>query len=206
MQDETPAEEPGAVPSRHRRILDAATVAFHEKGFHGVGVDEIGARAGLSGPSLYRHFAGKHQILATLLDEAMDELTTATTPATVPAGTAPVDAGQALDAALRHHVAFALAHRPLVGLYQREVRSLADPWATAFHRRARAYTRSWEQLVARRFPARGAGRVAADTQACLGLVFSVTAWPERVLAEPDLAETLLDLLDRLLGNADPDHA
>ncbi|MDX6428827.1 MAG: hypothetical protein QOE54_1193, partial [Streptosporangiaceae bacterium] len=36
---------------RDRAILDAAAEAFYEKGFHGVGVDELGARAGLSGPS-----------------------------------------------------------------------------------------------------------------------------------------------------------
>jgi AcrR family transcriptional regulator len=53
--------------TRERQILDAAAALFYEKGFHGVGVDEIGQRVGISGPALYRHFKGKDQILAALL-------------------------------------------------------------------------------------------------------------------------------------------
>ena len=63
---------------RERRILDTAAAAFYEKGFHGVGVDELGKRAGLSGPTLYRYFSSKDEILAALFSEAMDELVSAT--------------------------------------------------------------------------------------------------------------------------------
>ena len=56
---------------RDRKILDTAAAVFYEKGFHGVGVDELGTRAGLSGPALYRHFSGKDEILATLFNEAL---------------------------------------------------------------------------------------------------------------------------------------
>src|ERR1700750_3294603 len=62
---------------RDRQILDAAAALFYEKGFHGVGVDQIGERVGISGPALYRHFSGKDEILATLLNETLDELITA---------------------------------------------------------------------------------------------------------------------------------
>lgn len=179
-----------------RRILDAAADAFHEKGFHGVGVDELGLRAGLSGPSLYRHFSGKDEILATLLNEAMDELLSATVPVHD-------DPEQDLDRALRHHIAFALANRRLVTLYQRDARSLAEPWARAFGRRRGQYTRRWEELVARRFPELGPDAVAAVTQACLGTVFSVAAWPDRALAAPDLEGLITGLLSRgIHGGAD----
>jgi AcrR family transcriptional regulator len=172
---------------RHRRILDAAAEAFHEKGFHGVSVDEIGRRSGLSGPALYRHFAGKDEILATLLDEAMDELMTATEPVHG-------DPARDLDRALRQHVAFALAHRQLVSLHRHETRSLADPWATDLARRTGRYTRRWEALLARRFPAAAPEEVAAATQACLGMLFSVSGWPDRALQTPDVADVLLRLL------------
>jgi AcrR family transcriptional regulator len=172
---------------RHRRILDAAAEAFHEKGFHGVSVDEIGRRSGLSGPALYRHFAGKDEILATLLDEAMDELMTATEPVHG-------DPARDLDRALRQHVAFALAHRQLVSLHRHETRSLADPWAADLARRTGRYTRRWEALLARRFPAAASEEVAAATQACLGMLFSVSGWPDRALQTPDVADVLLRLL------------
>jgi AcrR family transcriptional regulator len=187
---------PRVVGERGRRILDAAAQAFHEKGFHGVGVDEIGRRAGLSGPALYRHFSGKDEILATLLDEAMDELMTATEPV-------PGDPAVDLEHALRHHVAFALEHRQLVSLYHRETRSLADPWATAVARRTGRYTRRWEALVAQRFPAADPEVVATATQACLGMLFSVSAWPDRALQTADVGDVLVNLLTGGLLSLDP---
>lgn len=179
---------------RNRRILDAAARAFHEKGFHGVGVDELGVRAGLSGPSLYRHFSGKDEILATLLNEAMDELLVASVPVHD-------DPDRDLRRALRHHIDFAVANRHLVTLYQREVRSLAEPWARAFSRRRAQYTRRWEALVADRFPDLPPEVLAATTQACLGLVFSVAVWPERARAVDDVNGLLAELLFHgLLGS------
>src|ERR1019366_10416168 len=63
---------------REQRILDTAAAVFYERGFHGVGVDGLGQRAGLSGPTLYRYFSSKDEILAALFNEAMDELVSAT--------------------------------------------------------------------------------------------------------------------------------
>ncbi|MFC9425445.1 TetR/AcrR family transcriptional regulator [Streptomyces sp. NPDC056987] len=56
-----------AAPTRREQILKQAARLFAERGFHGVGVDEIGAAVGISGPGLYRHFAGKDAMLAELL-------------------------------------------------------------------------------------------------------------------------------------------
>lgn len=173
--------------ARDRRILDAAAVAFHEKGFHGVGMDELGTRAGLSGPSLYRYFAGKDEILARLLDEAMDELVRATVPVES-------DPMADLERALRHHVRFAVANRHLVTLHQREERALVDPWATDFVRRRRAYTRAWESLVARALPDLDETAVTTATQGCLGLIFSVATWPDRALAALDVEARILNLV------------
>jgi AcrR family transcriptional regulator len=172
---------------RERRILDVTAMAFHEKGFHGVGVDEIGRRAGLSGPALYRHFGGKDELLATLLDEAMDELLGATDPVLD-------DPTQDLWRALRHHVAFAVEHRQLVSLYHRESRFLVDPWAAAFARREGRYVRSWEALVGGALPATSPDDLAATTQAVLGLVFSVSAWPQRALRAGAVEDLLLRLI------------
>jgi len=50
------------------RILNAALTLFAERGYDGVGVDLIAARAGLKGPSLYKHFRGKAEILDALIE------------------------------------------------------------------------------------------------------------------------------------------
>lgn len=49
------------------RILDSALTLFAEKGYDGVGVDLIAEKAGLKGPSLYKHFKGKEEILDALI-------------------------------------------------------------------------------------------------------------------------------------------
>lgn len=50
------------------RILYAALDLFSEKGYDGVGVDLIAEKAGLKGPSLYRHYKGKEDILNSMID------------------------------------------------------------------------------------------------------------------------------------------
>ncbi|WP_214364914.1 TetR/AcrR family transcriptional regulator [Pseudonocardia sp. H11422] len=166
---------------RERRILQAAAELFREKGFHGTGMDELGTRAGLSGPALYRHFGGKNEILAALFNEAMDELVGAT---------APVHADPAADLRrlVHHHVRFTVDHRALVSVYQREDRSLGDPWRKEFDRRRRRYVERWEQAVARAAPTAAAADVAAAAQSCLGAVFSLAYWPSRTLRAPGATE------------------
>ena len=50
------------------RILESALFLFAEKGYEGVGVDQIAEQAGLRGPSLYNHFKGKEDIFNSLVD------------------------------------------------------------------------------------------------------------------------------------------
>lgn len=61
-------------PTRREQILKEAARLFAERGFHGVGVDEIGAAVGISGPGLYRHFPGKDAMLAELLVGISEQL------------------------------------------------------------------------------------------------------------------------------------
>ena len=51
------------------RILDSALTLFSEKGYDGVGVDLIAEKAGIKGPSLYKHFKGKEDILDSLIEK-----------------------------------------------------------------------------------------------------------------------------------------
>jgi AcrR family transcriptional regulator len=177
----------GPVVERRRQILDAASEAFYEKGFHGVGVDELGRRAGLRGPTLYRSFAGKDEILATLLNEALDELLGAILPV-LP------DPQLDLERALRHHLRFAVDNRHLVSLYQRDVQAIVEPWKSPFDARRERYTRGWESLVAAAHPGQPPALVAAATQACLGMVFSVAQWPRRAREAVDVPDLVLRLL------------
>lgn len=57
-------------PDRRAAILDAARHEFARRGFKGVSVADIAARAGCSEPMLYKHFKSKHALFAAVLDDA----------------------------------------------------------------------------------------------------------------------------------------
>ena len=57
------------IPTKDR-ILDSALTLFSEKGYDGVGVDLIAENAGIKGPSLYKHFKSKEDILDSLIEKA----------------------------------------------------------------------------------------------------------------------------------------
>jgi AcrR family transcriptional regulator len=177
------------VLSRERVILDAAAALFYDKGFHGVGVDEIGERVGVSGPALYRHFAGKDQILASLFSETMDELIAAT-------AVVYSDPTRDLERLVRHHVEFAIDHRHLVNVYQREEKSLVEPWRKHFQRRQRVYATRWEDALRRCFSGAGDEEIAAGAQAAIGMIHSVAHWPRGARRADDLADLLVALVLR----------
>lgn len=165
--------------NRERAILDAAAELFYESGFHGVGMDAIGERAGLSGPAIYRTFAGKDEILATLLHETLDHLITST-------AVVSDDPQRDLEELVRHEIEVTVSNRHLISIYQREVRSLVEPWKRQYQRRMRTYAERWELAVRRRYPEASPERVVMSVQAVLGLIHSVTYWPSAALDLPGL--------------------
>ena len=88
---------------------DAAAGAA-ERGFHGVGVDEIGAAVGISGPGLYRHFAGKDAMLAELLAGISERLLDGGRLRVEEAGTGPESV---LASQCRRTITSALARLPI---------------------------------------------------------------------------------------------
>ena len=173
--------------SREQQILDAAAALFYEKGFHGVGVDQIGERVGISGPALYRHFKGKDEILAALFNEALEELISAT-------AAHYGDPHRDLERLIRHHIDFAINRRHLVSVYERERRSVVEPWKGHFQRRQRHYASRWEEVLARSFPGAPPQHIAAGTQAAIGLIHSVAHWPPGARKTPDLTDLLYRLV------------
>jgi len=52
------------------RILEEALSLFAQRGYDGTGVDLIAKHVGIKGPSLYKHFTGKEDIMNSLIKEA----------------------------------------------------------------------------------------------------------------------------------------
>ena len=53
--------------ARRDQLLSAAALLFRRRGFHAVGIDDIGAAVGLSGPAVYRHFPSKQALLREVI-------------------------------------------------------------------------------------------------------------------------------------------
>jgi AcrR family transcriptional regulator len=178
---------------RDRQILQAALELFQERGFGGVGVDEIGARAGVTGPAIYRHFSGKDEVLAALFDEAMDGLVTAV-------GGGPEEPFAELEHLARAHAQYALDHPAQTSMFTRDERSLAQPHRRRFEARKREYIKRWIDCVKRCFPDRSADELTIAVHAMLGLLQSSAGWPRALARDPEAVNVIVALaLDGLRG-------
>ncbi len=130
---------------RREQLLEAAAQLFADHGFHAVGIDDIGAAAGISGPGVYRHFPSKAALLEALCDRAMTRMLEGARgiPATHE------DAHAALEALVDLHVAFAVEQRALIGVWVREARALSDDVRRSLRRRMRAYEQPWHAVLGR---------------------------------------------------------
>ncbi|WP_103888224.1 SACE_7040 family transcriptional regulator [Actinacidiphila yanglinensis] len=157
-----------AVENRREQILREAARLFAERGFHGVGVDEIGAAVGISGPGLYRHFAGKDAMLAELLVGISDRLLSAGRMRVAEAA----DPAEALDALIRGHIDFAIDDRPLITLHDRELDRLRDSDRKLVRQLQRQYVEEWVAVVRRVYPDATELEARAAVHAVFGLLNS----------------------------------
>jgi len=73
IREDNGPQEPAA-EDRKEQILAAAARLFWDRGYHEVTLDEIGAAAGIAGPSVYSHFAGKTELLRTITERIGERL------------------------------------------------------------------------------------------------------------------------------------
>ncbi len=137
-------------PTRREQILKEAARLFAERGFHGVGVDEIGAAVGISGPGLYRHFPGKDAMLAELLVGISGQLLTGAKRRLAEADGVP--ATRILDSLIEGHIDFALDDRPLITLHDRELDRLRDSDRKLVRQLQRQYVELWVEVVRAVYP------------------------------------------------------
>ncbi|MFY1696996.1 TetR/AcrR family transcriptional regulator [Solwaraspora sp. WMMA2101] len=126
--------------SRRDEILQIAVGLFAARGYHGVSMDDIGAAAGVTGPALYHHFAGKEAMLAAALIPVSEEL--------LDGGRARVaanstDADAALASLIEFHVEFALANPAVIALHLHELDRLPEEPRRRIRRLQRLYVEEW---------------------------------------------------------------
>jgi AcrR family transcriptional regulator len=154
--------------TRRDQILETAAELFAAKGFHGVSVGEIGRACGISGPALYKHFASKDAVLAAMLVGISEQL--------LAEGEARVarapDASAALDALIEWHVDFALRHRALIVVQDRDWQSLPPEARERVRTLQRAYVDVWAGTLRRVHRGLRTDRARAMAHAAFGLINS----------------------------------
>src|ERR1035438_669076 len=57
-----------------RRLLEAGMIEFEDRGFHGVRVDDVARRAGISHGTFYLYFSNKEDLFKALLKDALHDM------------------------------------------------------------------------------------------------------------------------------------
>jgi AcrR family transcriptional regulator len=175
-----------ANPSRREQILRAAAQLFAERGSRAVGVDDVGAAVGVTGPAIYRHFASKDAMLAEMLLRISERLLAGGTERIAAAGDSP--AAQ-LHALVDFHVDFALDNPALITVQDRDLGALSEPDARRVRQLQRRYVEEWVAVIARLHPQDPTAACRARAHAVFGLINSTPHSAGR-LARPAMAALL----------------
>jgi AcrR family transcriptional regulator len=131
-------------PKRRELILSEAAKLFREHGFHAVGIDDIGAAAGISGPGVYRHFESKEAVLEALIDLAHSRL--------IDGAERIIEQGlpprATLERLIRWHIQAVLDDPTVIAVYFLEARHLSPDARLRRRRRERLYVEHWTATVA----------------------------------------------------------
>jgi AcrR family transcriptional regulator len=178
-------------PSRREQILQAAAQLFAERGARAVGVDDVGAAVGVTGPAIYRHFASKDAMLAEMLLRISERLLEGGSSCAAAAGD---DPAAQLRALIAFHVDFALDNPALITVQDRDLGSLTDIDAAQVRRLQRRYVEVWVGVLDRLHPAADAATCRARAHAIFGLINSTPHSAGRV-GRPAMARLLADMAE-----------
>ena len=178
-----------AAQPRRELLLQSAADLFSAKGYHAVGIDDIGAAAGISGPGVYRHFASKQALLEALCDRAMTSMLGGAEE--IPAEHD--DPARALEALVDLHVDFAVARRALLGVWSREQRNLSEDVRRSLRVRLRAYEQPWREVLAQLRDDLAADEVAVAVTATLSMLNAAA------IVDPGVPAERLSLLLRRMA-------
>ena len=191
-----------AKATRRRAILNAAADLFAERGYNGVSIEDLGTAVGVSGPAVYRHFAGKQAVLASLLVGVSEGLAEGGRHVLA----AHPDAHAALTALIEFHVDFALVNPAVIRVQDRDFTSLDADGQHTVRVLQRGYVELWVEVLHR--CAAAAGQTAIDTaalrvraHAIFGLINS-TPYSVPAATSPAtqlVRETLIELATRALA-------
>jgi AcrR family transcriptional regulator len=153
--------------TRRDEILEIAVGLFASRGYHGVSMDDIGSAAGVTGPALYHHFAGKEAMLVAAL---------------IPVSEGLLEGGRkrmaehsgraALESLIEFHVEFALANPAVIALHLHELDRLPEEPRRQIRKLQRLYVEDWVRALTGIRPELSAAEARVLAHAAFGLMNS----------------------------------
>ena len=179
--------------SRREEILAIAAELFAEKGFHGVSIAELGAACGFSGPALYRHFRSKDAVLAEMLVSISDELLSVGRERARAADSP----AEALASLIDWHVTFALDHKALIVVQDRDWAALPLEAREKVRETQRKYVEVWVKQLRAIRPDLAPKEARAGVHAAFGLLNSTPH--SAFLPAEEMRSLLSSMAEKALG-------
>ncbi len=179
-------------PTRREQILATAADLFAARGFHGVSVADLGAACGISGPALYKHFASKDAVLAEMLVSISERLLAVGRLRVIEAD----DPAGALRGLVDWHVEFALQHRALIIVQDRDWESLPVEARERVRLLQREYVDLWADQLRLLHDGLDLTAARAMAHAAFGLINSTPR--TGALPDPSLHDLLIEMALRAL--------
>ncbi|OXM63249.1 MULTISPECIES: TetR/AcrR family transcriptional regulator [Amycolatopsis] len=187
-------------PDRKAQLAGLAAELFRARGYHGVGINDIAAAAGITGPAVYRHFADKQAILAYVLLDGVREMEDATAAAL---STLRRPDGAQVERLLRGIAESSVERRDVAALWRWEGRHLSPEDQREIGRRSAALLTSWAKELMNLRPDLGPADAELLCWAAMSVFGSVSVHRTSV-ARKRFAELLASLARRVLHVRLPD--
>jgi AcrR family transcriptional regulator len=159
--------------SRREAILTEATKLFAAKGFAGVSTEDIGEAVGISGPSVYNHFAAKSDILAAAMFRG-DEWLRMDMHRALAAASEPHDG---LNRLLGSYCAFVVDNPHLIQVLVSEAEHLPEPERHRTRAAQYSYIAEWVGLLRDVHPRWDAVRARIRVQAVQTMMNDIALTP-----------------------------
>ena len=182
--------------ARREAIVAAAAELFAENGYAAVGMDDIGAAAGVTGPAIYRHFEAKAAVLTEVFDRIISTVDTEPDPnedrLTTAGVLADADPAGRLRRQVERYAAAVSRQRQLMAVFVREVHHLPPDHRDRLRDRQRALVGRWRRLLAGAHPDWSTEEIRTAVHGAFGMLNTVGTF-ESPLANDELADVLADL-------------
>jgi len=172
----TQGQRAGRAPVGTKRleIVAAAAKLFAARGYHATGIDDIGEAVNVTGPAVYRHFAGKVDVLIEIVEgftttmmEGADRIAAEDLPAV-----------EALDRLIDNFVTCTIEQPAAFAVMARERHHLPKDERRAIDRAHRRHVEEWVKVVREIHPRMSVAEASTLVHGVFGLGLPLSLEPK----------------------------